>query len=136
MSSVELFMGNCLEDKSPGDNCPWENFIGDNCPGDSYSGGNYSGVIVRRAKVCGVIVLGEFHGEQLPGGQLSRRELVRGNFPGDKSSGCNSPRKNFMVGICPGEMSGYHYIIRKEKFSMGHSLKVLFYYTQTLSFFV
>ena len=59
---------------------------------------------------------GEFHGggaEQLPGGQLSRGELVKGNCPRGKSPGSNCPGVNFIGGNCPGgavvqgKMSGY-----------------------------
>ena len=51
------------------------------CPEGNYLGviarGNYSGTIFWREKVRAVIVLGQFHRGQLPGGQLS-------NCPGAK----------------------------------------------------
>ena len=60
------------------------NFMPGNCPG-----GSYSRVIARRAKVLGVIVLGEFHREQISGevvfqggniyGYMSRGQKSRGN---------------------------------------------------------
>lgn len=60
------------------------NFKPGNCPG-----GSYSRVIARRAKVLGVIVLGEFHREQISGevvfqggniyGYMSRGQKSRGN---------------------------------------------------------
>ena len=77
------------------------NFMPGNCPG-----GSYSRVIARRAKVLGVIVLGEFHREQISGevvfqggniygymsrGQKSRGNCCRGVFLGGQLSGGSCP---------------------------------------------
>ena len=70
-----------------------------NCPE-----GNYLEVIVREAKVWGVVALGEFHRRQ-----LSRRKFFQGNCPVDAKVqgiillwgnfiGCNTPGDS-----CPGE---------------------------------
>ena len=58
--------GNCSKGSCPGENCSRAivYVLGNNCPG-SYPGWNYSGVIAWGFNVRGVIVQGEFHGEEL-----------------------------------------------------------------------
>ena len=58
LSWGELFEANCPAGKSPEDNYPWRKFHGGNCLRGLCYRGNYSGVIVWRAKLLGVIVLG------------------------------------------------------------------------------